>query len=180
MAYNLQGFGLAGGFGMLNAHRFTDGTNKWNGLSIFCHNATHYWLLKSLLSQEPTLDQYIKVAFKYAENLKLMIRKGTRLKSAAELARLPADTILIYSEDGVHGDHSCVFKSGGIIAGYNQLGWFSSGVSHSYTTHPYTSIVWLPNVKLVKGDSHHPRCHLFAVPEVKAKRVIEKVHNAPE
>ena len=106
MAYNLQGCGLAGGFGMLSAHRFTDGTNKWNGLSIFCHNATHYWLLKSVLGQDPTFDQYVKVALKYAENLKSMIRKGTRLKSAAELARLPADTILIYSEDGLGACHS--------------------------------------------------------------------------
>jgi hypothetical protein len=123
----------------------------WQGIPTTCHFATCFWMFTDYMNRPPANQKEYLDCFGNPELVvRAVIQQGSpRLLTRPSSAGPPVLTVapgsvVVFIQDGKNGrlGHSCVAMNENRVGGYNQTGWFFTGVSHEYTSHHTSELRW--------------------------------------
>ena len=123
--------------------------NATASFGISCHNATFIWVYQAThdgaLPPQAALESGNTQKF-----VNKLVAYGNAVRVTEKNPPLAADVLIFTNTDSTQAEHTCVaIRGGGIIAGYNQTGWFAKenglqrGLSHDFSAHSVKALDWV-------------------------------------
>lgn len=142
------------------------------GGRVACHQATLLWLFESAFGHPIAAERDFTTFFTDFHALMVRIAsKGVRVKAPSGGPAVVPDGSVVVFMDGERAAHSCTATGLWYLAGYNQVGWFSStGADHGFSRHHVSDLQWEGGVV----RRYQKTFKLFATSEAKARAVVEK------
>jgi hypothetical protein len=147
-------------------------------LPMLCHNATLWWVFNDEFNRPIGSALDFATAFPNPTSvIDQMVPFGAQLTRPliGSTTFTPGSVIVFVNNHSAV--HSCIAIGTTQIGGYNQPNWFGGmplGVFNTYTQHTTANFKWrgAMNPRDIRGDTGHPLCTLFQVPERAAKAVV--------
>lgn len=138
-------------------------------IPIFCHTAGCYWIYHETFKQTPMGFAFDEGGFTNPTGfMTAMAKKYGRTLRSSDAGNVVNGTVLVFTTLSGNAEHTCIIRYDGEIAGYNQIGWFPSGISAHYSIDPVGTIKWANAKDHEVTLSQNRPGHLFAIDEDKA------------